>query len=377
MHIYIIMFLLSIILAYLSMKVKNKYYKIILQVGAIVPFVLVSAIRYDVGTDYFYRYVPNYLIFVKGGYVDSLEPLFILLIKICVKFSDSYVLLFVVTSIIINVLIMITIFKYSKNPILSIAIFFCGSFYFQSMNLVRQFIAMAIIFCAYRILLCEKKKFLYVIFILIATMFHSMSAVFLISLFLEKRVIKLKYLIIIILLVMILGGYIGNILEFIVYNTPLKDVTNIAKYIKYFKTDGNLNISTILVESIIYLYIYIMFNMVKKENKEIEKEAIFFVNMQSMTVLSTVMSMHFGLFFRIALLFSIFQILSIPYFWNINKNSEIKIKQYTLKRGTTVLTIIVLCFMASRMIFSNVIKGADEILPYKTIFQNKSEIKEK
>lgn len=377
MYIYLIMFLVSILFAYLSTKTKNKYYKLIMQGLAIIPFVLVSAIRYDVGTDYFFRYVPNYLVFVNGGNVDSLEPLFVILIKMCVGFSDSYVALFVVTSIIINVLTMVTIFKYSKNPILSIAIFFCGSFYFQSMNLVRQFIAMAIIFCAYRILFCGKKKYLYIIFILIATMFHSMSAVFLISLFLEKKVIKLKYLMIIILLIVLLGGYIGNVVEFVVSNTTLKEVTNIAKYVKYFKADGNLNVSTILVETIIYIYIYGMYMMAKKQNEEMGKEAIFFVNMQSLTLLFTVMNMHYQLFFRIALLFSMFQILSIPYFWNINKNNAIKINKYTIEKGTTILMAIVLFFMTARMIFSNVIKGADEVLPYRTIFQKETELKEK
>lgn len=375
MIIYITMFIISIICTYVSTKVNNKYVKILMQILATIPFVVVSAIRYDVGTDYFFRYVPDYNIFVNKGTVASLEPLFVLLIKACILISENYATLFIATSIIINSLIMMTIFKYSKKPVISVIIFFCGGFYFESMNLVRQYIAMAIILCGYKVLLMEKKKFLYLICILIATMFHSMSAFFLIALFFDKKVIKFKWMLVLILLIVVLGGYIGDIVEFVINNTPLKNITNIQKYVKYFKTNGDLHLSTIIVEAVIYAFIYLMYKTTESQN--IDKEAKFFVNMQTITILCTVMNIHFELFFRISLLFSMFQILSIPYFWNLNKNKQYTIKKYNIKYMTTVLTVMVLCFMTTRTVFSYIIKRASEILPYKTIFQieEKQEVK--
>lgn len=375
MIVYICMFIISILFTYLSTKAKNKIYKIIFQILATLPFVVVSAIRYDVGTDYFFRYVPNYNVFVNNGTVDSLEPLFIILIRICIFFSKDYVALFIATSIIINVLIMFTIFKYSKNPVISVIIYFCASFYFQSMNLVRQFIAMAILLIGYRIILLDnKKKYLYIIFVLIATLFHSMSAVFLLLLFTEKKEIKFKHCMIIIALILLLGGYIGHVVDFIVTNTPLNEITNIAKYVKYFKTGGDLSIAAIAVEVAVYIYIYCMFDKIKEKNSVVDKEAIFFMNMQTLALICMVMNVHFELFFRIALVFSIFQIISIPYFWFKNKNEDFSIFKFKIKSGATVFTVLILCVMSARMLYSNVLKGAEEILPYKTVFDEERKL---
>ena len=243
------------------------------------------------------------------------------------------------------------------------------------MNLVRQFIAMAILLIAHRILFSGKKKYLYIIFVGIATLFHSMSAIFIVSLFLERKEIKFKHYIIIIALILLLGGQIGNIVDFVVTNTPLKDITNIAKYVRYFKMGGNLTISSVIVESVIYVYIYVMFNKLKEKNDEVEKEAVFFVNMQTLTLLCTIMNIHFELFFRVTLLFSIFQVISIPYFWFKNKDESLKFLKFTIKKGTTVLTILILCVMSARMIYSNIIKGADQVFTYKTIYDREREFK--
>ena len=371
MIVYISMLAISILFAFFATKSETKKEKILFATLSTLPFIIVSTFRYNIGTDYLHRYLPNYLVFTHGGFIDSLEPLFIVLIEMCVFFTKDYVALFVVTSIIINVLVMIPIFKHSKNPIMSISIFFIGSFYFQSLNLVRQYIAMVVLFAGYYMLFNKKSKYLYIILVGIATLFHSMSAVFLIVLFLEKKEIKAKYFLILIAFILVLGGYLGNIADFVVTNTPLNEVTNIAKYVKYFKMGGDLSLSAIIVETAVYIYIYMMFQKLKEKNEEIEKEAIFFVNMQTMTLLCTIMNIHFNLFFRIALLFSIFQIISIPYFWFKNKGENLKIFKYTIENGVMIFTVMVLSVMSARMIFSNVIKGADEVLPYVTIFYEK------
>ena len=74
MHIYIISFLITILLIYLAKtKVKNKKIKVILLILAVIPMLLVSALRYQVGTDYTKRYVENYRMLQKGIDVEDLE----------------------------------------------------------------------------------------------------------------------------------------------------------------------------------------------------------------------------------------------------------------------------------------------------------------
>lgn len=57
MIVYLIGFILTIILLYISeYKVKAKRKKFLLRVVAVLPLLVISAIRYNVGTDYDKRY---------------------------------------------------------------------------------------------------------------------------------------------------------------------------------------------------------------------------------------------------------------------------------------------------------------------------------
>ena len=130
MIIYIIMIFLSLVFTAFAIKVKDKKIKIILYILAALPIFIVPAIRYDVGTDYKYRYVGDFKKIASGETIDNLEFGFVMLIKLCLLFSNSSQLLFIVTSALITFLLMHTIFKYSKNPIISILLFFLGRLFF-------------------------------------------------------------------------------------------------------------------------------------------------------------------------------------------------------------------------------------------------------
>lgn len=363
------MIAISILFAILESKENNKIRKIIYKICIIIPFFIVSAIRYDVGTDYMYRYVPNYLTILNGGNVDSLEILFRALIRISIFINSDYSTLFIITSAIIIGLFFTSIFKNSKNIVISVIIFFAGSFFFESMNLVRQFIAMSILFLSYKFLFKKGRKVCWLISILLASMFHTMSIVFLISIVLDKKVIDFRVLITLILLILVFSN---PVLNFVADAVSTSSNANISKYAHYIKRDGDLPLSGIIVEIGVYLYIYIMYLNLKRNKKEIEKETIFFVNMQSMALLFTVMNINLDLFFRIALLFSMFQIISIPYFYEKNKDIPFEIcnvkNAFISKNWNLIFCIIIISLLSARMIFSNIIKGADEILPYKTIF---------
>ncbi len=60
------MIIISLVFAILANKTKSKIRKIIYYIGICIPFIIVSGIRYDVGTDYMFRYVPNYISISEG-----------------------------------------------------------------------------------------------------------------------------------------------------------------------------------------------------------------------------------------------------------------------------------------------------------------------
>lgn len=376
------MITISIIFAILENKEDNKTKKNIYRICIIIPFFLISGLRYKVGTDYMFRYVPNYLTILNGGNVDSLEIFFKILIKISIFINSDYTTLFILSSAIIIGLFFVSIFKNSKNIIISIIIFFAGSFFFESMNLVRQFIAMSILFLSYKLLFKKEKKIYWLMSIFIASLFHTMSLVFLITILLDKRVINFKVLLVLILLTLLFSNII---IYFAANMSSMINNVNIAKYAHYMERSGDLPLSGIIVETIVYIYIYIMYINLKRNKIEIEKETIFFVNMQSMTLIFTIMNINLDLFFRIALLFSMFQILSIPYFYEKNKECEWKLFDFKIKyrinqsiikiikKWNWIFCVCLIVLLNSRMIFSNIIKGADEILPYQTIFSREEE----
>lgn len=371
---YILMITISVIFAILENNEDDKVKKNVYRICIIVPFFLISGLRYKVGTDYMFRYVPNYLTILHGGNVESLEILFKILIKVSILLNSDYATLFILSSAIIIGLFFISIFKNSKNIIISTIIFFVGSFFFESMNLVRQFIAMSILFLSYKCLFKKEKKICWLMSILVASLIHTMSIVFLITILLDRKIIKFKVLLVLIVMLLL---FANPIMDFAAKMTSMVNNTNIAKYANYIKRDGDLPLSGIIVETIIYMYIYIMYTNLLRNKREIERETIFFVNMQSMTLIFTVLNINLDLFFRIALFFSMFQILSIPYVYEKNKECEWKvfdfkiknrINQNIIKKWNLIFCICLIVLLNSRMVFSNIIKGADEILPYQTIF---------
>ena len=159
MYIYIITFLLTIALIWLAEnKAKSPKVKTTLLVLAIIPMFLVSAFRYNVGTDYDKRYAYDYYQLAKGHDVDNLEIGFKTIDYICLLFTKEPYLLFAVTSLIILALIFEVVYKKSTNKILSIAIFFLGGYFFASLNIVRQYVAFALVLLGYQFLMDENKK---------------------------------------------------------------------------------------------------------------------------------------------------------------------------------------------------------------------------
>lgn len=139
---------------------------------------IVSAIRYNVGRDYMDTYVFTYNL-VKADAINIRADIgFFLLNKIVIFFNGSYQWIFVITSFIINIFICKAISRQSENKMLSLFIYICGSFYFFSMNGVRQSIAIALFY--YSLSLIKKRKLLkYMIINLIGSSFHASALLFL------------------------------------------------------------------------------------------------------------------------------------------------------------------------------------------------------
>lgn len=379
MYVYIIMLLLSLFFIMLAEKSNSNKIKNILTILSAIPFILVSALRYDVGTDYFYRYVPDYNSIVNGGNVDNLEIGFKLLINLCILITKDYQILFIVTSIITITLFMYTIQKQSKNKALSITIFLLGGFFFQSLNILRQYMAIAIVFFSYRYLLKNKYP-IFIVSVVLAFFIHNASIVCLIMLLLKDReILNFKTILIVALIIFIFGTPLINLFKSIAQNTRFN------VYIDSLYDRGDMRKLTILSNLIIYIFMYLQY-IVKRKNNTVIKEDIFYINMQGATLIFIMLSSKFYLFFRIAYYFMIYQIVSIPYFIKTIDTEKLyqyyfkdimkdtmKLNNSVIKKIPIILNIFIILYFSIILSYTNILNNDEEVLPYKTVINTNRE----
>lgn len=352
MYIYIIMVIISLLFAYLAEKNKMKKIFNVYKILSIIPFVVVSAIRFDVGTDYMYRYAPDFEMIRLGGQVKNLEIGFKIIIHICIFIFNNYESLFAITTLITIPIIMNIIFKYSKKITLSIFLFFAGCYFFHSLNALRQYIAISIMLLAYKNILDNSyKKF--IILFLLAFFIHYTSIVCIIAIFLRKKIITTPIVVaILVSIILVLANPLNELVDLLIANSYYSIYTD-----SIYNT-SDLNNSALVLNIIVYILLY---SGAKKQKIEEVNKMTFFINMQGMALIFVTMGAITSLFFRIAFYFSILQIISIPYvLYNTVTTKETKWKKI-------YLLIIILLFLAN-ITYNNVINNVDGVLPYKTIF---------
>lgn len=324
----------------ISSKIKNKFLYFLSYLCILLP----HGLRYGIGTDYFYTYVPGFISVGQGKEFYS-EIGFVFLNKIIYLLTEDYKVMFFITSAIIFLFIYKGIIDNSKNILISIILIFITQFYFSSMNLLRQAIAMSIIFYSFKYLK-NNNKIKYVFTCLFATLFHN-SALFMIALvFLYNKKITRKKQIIFCLSLLALTPILGEFIKFI--------ITNYTKYGWYYQTFyATVSVSVILVIANLVLFILGLIYLPKDDDEYRILNNINFISM-CLTVISPVIP----LIFRVIKYFTIFQILFIPYLLSKEKKSKQKILNL-------ILTLGMLSFGTIYQIF---ILGGEEVYPYVSIF---------
>lgn len=381
MIVYLIGFILTIILLYISeYKVKSKNTKFILRIIAVLPLLVISAIRYNVGTDYNKRYVQDYMNLSRGIDVTNLEIGFKTIDYICLLFTKEPFLLFIVTSTIILSIIFEVIHKKSSNNIFSILIFFFGGYFFGTLNLVRQYMSAALIMLGYQFFTSDNKKKAYIGFIIcaiLAFLMHSSSIVCFAILFLNrKNLVSVKWVIPVSILVLILNQNIMKILTPIIKNTRF-NVYLIGKF-----AGGELSLLTIIENFVVYIFMYLIYYYNERNGKTMDRECITYLNIQGMALLCTVAGVIHMQFLRIAIYFSIFQILSMPYYLeNVPYDRIVDLIENKFKKKISVKNVktIIYCFIVisfiAIFIYTNVLNNDNGVVPYQTIFSKGFKIK--
>lgn len=333
----------------LSLLRKYRLYYILFFLFAIFPLFFVAAVRYDVGTDYFYTYVPNFLKILNGESPYT-EWGFNQLNRFIQLFTDNPQWLFVVTSLIFTFVLIQTIVRYSSNVSISVIVVLLSCVFFVFLNNVRQLIAAVFFLRAFPYI--KNRNFLkYVVCMLLGCVFHLSALVMILPYFIVNFKFIRKNFALIAVLATLLLPFFAQVMKVIIMNT---------KY-KYF-FDSEFNNGNVTVINIIYnLFFFIVSYTVLYKRLNVDKTAYVLIFMQFLAFLVSALSLFISiseLISRFTTYFQIFQILLIPYCFTTLTNKTDKV---------IYLSGYILAY-ALYLIYFIILKGYHHVLPYHWIF---------
>lgn len=347
----------GIFASYIYSHKKNKdkkIRKIIYVILIILPLVLLSSFRGNVGTDTLRIYYPYFLKYIDGNTIYlGKEYGFLYFNKLCHNiFSDYSGFLFCIATLIWGCYY-IELFKKEElktNLIIYYAGLFC-IFFAPSLNIMRQSIACSIIFIAYRFVI-EKKKVAFFIAVVIATLFHSSAILFLpmylIYCFVQGKNKSIRTYIAIVLCVFII----------FVFPIMFEKMSMISLFDKYTANYSGLLVSRARWNKLIIrvpLYIGELITIYNHRKKiKADSVMLFYI----IAIVLEIISLFFGFYmewaFRLAYYFSLAHII----YWG-------KMTMYlTSKRKKQIMTMIVVLLFIFYFLLGHVRLNYDQIIPY-------------
>lgn len=239
---------------------------------------------------------------------DDFEHGFIFLCKLLSFFSKDPRILLFATAVIINVLYALAIPKNSSMWFISSMIYFSLGNYLYNLNIMRQAIAAGFVLNAV-ICLVRKKRFLFVILVIVASTFHSIAIVTILFLFLNRFIKTKKQLIISLILIAVLTITSLEIVHIVVERF-------FVHYEYYFRHNyhseqvfGLTSIAYVIIE------LFVLVLILKNRNMDDENRTIMTIYSVALVLAGTTLIMMpvFGMYERIAKFFQVFLILAVPY----------------------------------------------------------------
>lgn len=328
-----------------------------------VPFLLIAALRYRVGTDYT-TYVEIQIPQLLRGvdYRLKYEYLYQALIKFGMAVG-GYQVVFFLTHLVLLFFVWKSFKNLSTDYFISIFIFMFGCYFNLSLNIMRQFIAMAVFLFAIKYIV-QKQPIRYFGTMIVGFLFHKTAAIFLPLYLLGKIKVKERVSLI---LVLVIGIFSSQIRQLLVWITNMTGI-----YASYFDSrydvsdqQWNLilfNLAILIVYSYMHRfligktpeYVYDR-TIITPENEEIFNNVLY--NLQVVAALAAVLSSVIPNSTRIIFMFSIGQILYIPYL--LQRVKDVKTRNW-ISFGLMLMYIVIF----ARLIWMN---NLGATLPYHFI----------
>lgn len=351
MTVYIIITVISMLFAKLATNVRglpdlSRTYKIFC-VCSFLPFFITSAIRYNVGTDYWHIYEP-YFDLINSGKDRFSEEGFNLLNRIAFWIYDDPAVMFAIVSLIIYTFVFLAIYQQSEHICFSILIFVISATFFNSMNQLRQAISMAIFLYSMKYIY-QRRKLPYFLWIAFAFTMHTSALIYVPMYFLYGKKAKLS---------IHLGIFAGCLIGFPIFKRVLIFAVSHTKYQWYlgsvfdeqnFYLLGFLFAAATLV--ICYFYYYYGHN-------EEDLQYNFMLNLMFFGFLALLFSSVIPQSDRIYYCFTYVEILLMP---------KVVFSE-RLARRRIVLYMGIFVFYTVKLLYDVYVNGWYYVVPYQTLF---------
>lgn len=242
------------------------------------------------------KIINNDLSYIFFRYIDE-SALFYVVSKFISCFSTNISVYYAVLSLPLIIGVSKLIYKHSKLPSLSFLLFVCLNFYFFSFIALKFSVALGIILFALDSFLSGKNKKCFFLIIL-ATLFHYTSIIFLLIFFSKKIKFNKTYLIYILIILLIVCAFKNQIYDFIF------SIFKTGRYSAYADRKVTLNLVPFVIN-----YILICFAMLCSSKDSIKKEEFGILWIGTCLSIFTIILAEF---IRLSMLFSIISIIVIP-----------------------------------------------------------------
>lgn len=267
--------------------------------------IIVSGYRdlsYIYGDEYTYRIIFDE---INNGKLNSAENEigFLGLNYIIGLFTNDSQWLIMVCAVITNILILKALYKYSKYFNFSLFLYIVFGGYFASFNIMRQFLAIAILFYYGIDFILNKKIYKYIVCVLIASSIHF-SAIILLPMYWLVNVKNKRRLYICTFLI--------TSVSFLAFNSLFKSLSGFDRISGYYNNYSNMNVGVnifrILVISIPIILMGLNYKTMKKNNDKFE--ILYYFGFISMIIM--IFSSKYLYFSRLYNYFGIINLLLIP-----------------------------------------------------------------
>ena len=344
MLVYLIMyFILIIFFKFINTKKINLF-----DILLIIMLILVSGLRYAIGTDY--MMYKSFYFNVNLPNAEKVETGFKILINIVKNvFGYKFWYFFVICAAISIIPIYYVIKKKSKYPAFTLIMFVSMGFYTLSFNMVRQFVAIAI--CIIALEFIYRKNFIaYVFTIIFASFFHITALIMIPAYFIGIGDFKSNTLLKIFIIELFVGILFNPIFNFL--------VSHISQYAMYAKYGGTTpGIGTYLLGGIYLFLIFVQIKFYEKFVKnEFEKCCL---NLSILAVPFIVFSIYNVLFARIIYYFLIPALIPFSNILNF-----FKIKRTQKAFNVFIIMLLLVVYILNIVSFNGV-------FPYKSVIGKK------